>query len=224
LKNIKKVTRDSHPALFNRCKSLGSLIVALEKEGETESLFITKIFLNEKIMDSEEEKLLDSLSITEINSLKVVYSQIKEIICQSIQELVMKIQDIQQLSIKFSRELRKANKVNEEKIKFILIECRSIIDSLEHIFSVHTSGRFLLKHHSLWIEAERELTNVLHCILQSRHMDQPGFIADLIEFDLVQALDVWDEVLEKELVDNPTFTGIFRLKNNQYVPDNGADA
>lgn len=219
-----KVSRKSHPACFKQSKNLGNLIAILEKEGERTELFITSVELNGKKMDAEEEKLLDGLSIGEVDYLTINYATISEIVGGSIVDIISSIQDTQLTAIKFCKHFREVNQLDDEKIKFVLIQCRSIIDALEEVFKVHGRGTFNIKHHSLWLESEKELTNILQCILQSRKMPDVPFVADLIEHDLVQALDQWEEVLEKELVDNPVLTGIFSLNTAGASGDNGVDA
>ena len=76
----------------------------------------------------------------------------------------------------------------------------------------------------MWVEAEKELTNILQCILQSRTMTDVSFVTDLLEYDLVHALSQWDEVLEKEIMDNPYISHIFSLNSSGQNSDNGANA
>lgn len=218
------VTRASHPATFKKCKNLGQLIAAIEKEGESQNQYVVKIYLNNKRMDEDEEKLLDSLSINEVDSLEIHLAKMNEIIRNSIIDIIAAIQQTQMQAIRFCKEFRESQKLDDEKVKYILIQCRGVINSLEEIFKTHISGQFQIKHHSLWLESEKELTNILQCILQSRRLSDVDFVSDLIEYDLVQALDSWEEVLEKELIDNPNFTGIFSLKNDRQNGDNGLDA
>lgn len=218
------VTRQSHPATYKKCKNLGQLIATIEKEGEKDRLYVVQVSLNGRKMDEEEEKLLDSLSIGDVDQLEVRFASMQEIVRNSITDIIASIQDTQLRAISFAKEFRIAQATDDEKVKFILIQCRSIIDSLEEIFKAHTSDHFKIKHHSLWLESEKELTNILQCILQSRKMSDAEFLSDLIEYDLVQALDSWEEVLEKELIDNPSFTGIFSLKTRGQQSDNGMDA
>lgn len=210
-----EVNRKSHPATFRQCKNLGQVIAVIEKEGEQQGLFVTKVYLNGKAMDSEEENLLDSLSLSEIKFLTFDLSSIEEIIKNSITDIIASIQGAQTHAIEFAREFRRDGKIDDEKVKFVLIECRSVIESLEEIFLAHSKQNFMIRHLPLWHEAEKELTNIIQCILQSRHMSDPQFLSDFFEYDLVQALDQWEEVLEKELLENSSFTGCFSTQEGR---------
>ena len=216
--------RKNSPVVFRQLKNLGQLIQWIESEGEKEDLFIVKMSLNGKNMDEDEENLLESLSINEVEEIAVEMAPIEEIMSQTMGTIIGAIQDIQLNVVKFCSEFRKSNNLDDEKVKYLLIHCRSVIDSLEEIFKAHMSKKFVLKHHSLWLEAEKELTNILQCILQSRHMSDVNFISDLLEFDLVSALSQWDEVLEKEIMDNPFASNIFSLKSQAPDGDNGVNA
>ena len=174
-------------------------------------------------MDSEEENLLDGLSINEVDELSIEFCTIDEIVRQSITDIIASIQNTQVLAIKFAKEFRVNEAIDDEKVKFILIQCRTVIESLEEVFKVNSQDQFLIKHLALWHQAEKELTNILQCILQSRKISKVEFLSDLIEYDLIQALDQWEEALEKELIDNPAFTGIFKLKSTSDNVDNGVD-
>ena len=217
-------SRKSHPMYFKKSDHLGHLIRFVEKEGERNDRYIVKIHLNGRQMDEDEEKLLERLSINEIQELEVSYASINEIVGTAIRDLIVSIQDIQLRAIRFAKEFRESGQVDDEKVKFVLIQCRSVIDGLEHIFSSHLQNKFQIKHYSLWAEAEKELTNILQCIFQGRHLSKPEFMSELLEMDLVQALDQWEEVLEKELLENSGIKGIFSLKRESQAKDNGVDA
>ncbi|MCB0377092.1 MAG: hypothetical protein KDD33_01240 [Bdellovibrionales bacterium] len=217
------VSQQTHPAFFRQCKSLGQLIACLEKMGEKDDQYIVKILLNGRKLDNDEEQLLESLSINEVDELAVHFSSIDEITGKTMISIIGSIQDIQLNVIKFTKEFRGADQIDDEKLKFILIQCRGVIEGLEEIFKTHSSGKLMLKHFSLWVEAEKELTNILQCILQSRSLNDVEFISDLLEFDLVQALSLWEEVLEKEMHDSPTISQIFSLNSRLDGSDNGVD-
>jgi len=218
------VNRQTRPATFQKCRNFGQLISAIEAEGESENLFVVKIYLNDRLMDQDEENLLDSLSINEIETLRFEMGTISEIVGRSIANTIAEIQDIQVRAIRFSREFRRAKSVDDEKVKYLMIRCRSIIEALEEIFCSHTSGRFHIRHHSLWLESEKELTNILQVILQSRRYSEVSFLSDVIEYDLVHALDCWEEALERELLENTLLGGTFCLNNRIEKSNNGVDA
>lgn len=221
---IMKANRQTHKATFAKCKTMGQLISIIEVEGERDNLFVTKILLNGKLMDHDEESLLEGLSINEIQEIEFHFSTVEEMVRQSIVDIISSIQTTQMTAIKFAGEFRKNQQIDDEKVKFILIQCRTIIESLEEVFLVHKQDRFLIKHSALWNQAEKELTNILQCILQGRRIGEADFISDLVEYDLIHALDQWEEALEKELIDNPAFTGIFNLNSSHLKRDNGVDA
>ena len=131
------INRKNYPASFKQCKKLGQLISWAESVGEKDNLYIVKMYLNNQLMDEEEENLLDSLSINEIEELKIEMSPIEEIMGKTMSTIIGAIQDTQLKIVKFSSEFRQNNKLDDEKVKFILIQCRSVIDSLEQIFKAH---------------------------------------------------------------------------------------
>ncbi len=217
------VTPQLYPQNFKKCKNLGQLIAIFEKQGENDDLYIVKINVNGSVIDRDEEALLETLSINEIKELTLHYSTLNEMINQLFVDLIRMIQNTQIKAISFAQDFRKNQKIDEDKVKFSLIQCRSVIESLEEIFSMHVNGLFRLRHPSLWRQAEQEMTNILQCIFQGMGWGKATFIADLMEYDLTDALDVWDELLEKELLDNPQLSGIFQLKSPQQKSDNGVD-
>jgi hypothetical protein len=220
----RRIDRKNHPATFRTCKNLGQLIALVEQEGEKDKKFLTKISLNGKKMDQDEECLLENMSINEVDFIEVEMQSLNEIIAHSLTDIISTLQHIQMRAIQFAREIRKSNSIDKEKINFSLIECRTFIQSLEEVFIANQQGKFRIRHLPLWNEAEKELTNILQCILQSREVAAPDFIADLMEYDLIQALDQWEDTLDKELTENPALTGIFNLKSGRHKSDNEVDA
>jgi uncharacterized protein YukE len=219
-----RVNRSTYPAYFKKCKNLGQLISLMEKEGENDKLFIITLHLNGKKMDQDEEKLLDNLGINEVDELRVRLGSMSEIVSQSLASIIASIQSIQMRAIQFAREFRQAGSVDQEKVKYLLINCRQMIDGLEEVFRSHASKKFTIKHHSLWLESEKELTNILHIILQGLNQSQATFMSDLLEYDLVHALDCWEETLEKELLENSLLKGNFSLNPMSDSSNNGVDA
>ncbi len=204
-----KVDRTTYPATFKTCKNLGQLIASVEKAGEKDKQYLTKLFLNGKLMDQDEEYLLENMTIHDVEVLEVEFQTVNEIIGKSITDIIKTLQQIQMRAIEFAREIRKANQIDDEKVKFSLIECRTFIQSLEEIFIANQQGKFKIKHFPLWSEAEKELTNILQCLLQSLEVGTPEFVADIMDYELIQALDQWEDTLDRELMDNPSLTGHF---------------
>lgn len=208
-----RIDRTSYPATFHTCNNLGQVIASLEKLGENEKKFLTKIFLNGKLLDQDEEYLLENLSISEIDYLEVEFQSLNEIIAQSISDIIATLQQIQVRAIQFARDIRKSKSIDREKVKFSLIECRTFIQSIEEVFIANQQGKFRIRHLPLWNEAEKELTNILQCILQSHEVGTPEFVADLLEYDLIQSLDQWEDTLYREMADNPSLSGNFNPKH-----------
>ena len=217
------VNRKSFPASFKSCKNFGQLIQWVENFGEREKHFIVRMELNGKFIDEEEEKLLDNMSIDDVQEIVVNFSPVEEIMSKTMSSVITMIQDLQLKSIDFAQEMRKAPELEEEKMKGVLVKSRRVIDSLEELFRAHVNKKFHLRHHSLWNQAEAELTNILQCILQSFEMGNKDFLSDLLEYELTHALQLWEEVLEKEILDNPSISNIFQLKNGGTGSDNKAD-
>ena len=100
------INRKNYPASFKQCKKLGQLISWAESVGEKDNLYIVKMYLNNQLMDEEEENLLDSLSINEIEELKIEMSPIEEIMGKTMSTIIGAIQDTQLKIVKFSSEFR----------------------------------------------------------------------------------------------------------------------
>ena len=217
------INRENFPASFKSCKNFGQLIQWVENFGERDKHFIVKMQLNGKFIDEEEEKLLDNMSISEVQEIVVDLSPVEEIMCRTMTSVISMIQDLQIKSIEFAQEMRKAPELESDKMKGLLVKSRWVIDSLEELFRAHVNKKFHLRHHSLWNQAESELTNILQCILQTFEIGNKDFLSDLLDFELTHALQLWEEVLEKEILDNPSISHIFHLKKTGIASDNEVD-
>ena len=147
----------------------------------------------------------------------------QEIVVNTMTSIIASIQETQMLATRFAREFRNDKKSDEEKIKYLLVQCRNIVQMLEELFQAHTKKSFLIKHISLWFQSEQEFSNVLQCLLHARKMTDFGFIADILDQELVQSLEQWEDTIEKELFDNSALTQIFKLNQAQSPSHNRMD-
>ena len=216
MKNL-LVNRDTYPLLFKKCKNLGEVISFIEKQGENENLYITNIYLNEEPMNEEEESLLDSLSISEIEQLNFNLSSMEEMTRQSIIELISALQVARLKAEEFFNKFQNKKKWSEEDFSLLLFQCRLIMDGLEHIFQAHSQGRVSICQALLWEEAEEKLSQTLESLLKAHQAESFERASHLIENDLRQAFEVWEETLEKEIVENSSLNGSFSGENRRKI-------
>ena len=62
-----QLTKKSHPAIFKSCKNFGQIIQWVEKEGSKDGLYVSKIRLNGRLVDEDEENLLERLAVQAVS-------------------------------------------------------------------------------------------------------------------------------------------------------------
>lgn len=149
---------------------------------------------------------------------------VSELVAETMKSVIALIQDLQVISLKNAEALIRSEDFEANGLKEIFAKSRMLIHSLEQIFQVHGHQGFQLRHFSLWREAEKELSSILQCILQSFEMKNAEIVSELLDSAFPDALTRWEEVLEKEILDNTSISTIFGLKSGHRGADNGVDA
>lgn len=218
------INANSHPALYVSCKNFGEIMSWVEHEGAKENLFVTNIVLNERGIDSDEENLLDRLAVSEVKQLEVTLQLIEELVVETLYSTIELIQNLQRKSIEQAQYIGQNSEFHPQSLKEVFGLSRTLIDTLEEVFASHNNRKIHLKHFSLWREAEKELSTIMQCILQSFEMDDPVVLAELLENPFPDALASWEEVLHKELNENRQLTPFFQLKLASSRGHNTSDA
>jgi len=218
------INKTSYPAIYSSCKNFGEVLSWVEHEGAKDKLFITKLVLNDRVIDSDEENLLDRLAVAEIHQLDITLQVIEELVVETLCSTIELIQNLQTRSIDQAKYIAKNNEFHPQSLKEVFGLSRTLIDTLEEVFSSHNKQKVLLKHFSLWREAEKELSTIMQCILQSFEMDSPAALGELLQSPFPDALDSWEEVLVKELNENRRLVPFFQLKSHSIGGDNTSDA
>ena len=218
------ITEKSHPALFLACKNFSEIIQWVEREGFKDGLYVSKITLNGRLVDEDEENLLERLAIKEVKLLEVQYMDVAELVVETIMSTIQLLQNLQLKSIEQGGYILANSKVQPNSMKEIFSKSRMLIVTLEEVFSAHSNSKMMLKHFSLWREAEKELSSILQCLLQSFEIQDFPIVGELLEGAFPEALGLWEDVLDKELNDNRRLSPIFALKKGAEQSDNRVNA
>ena len=222
MKNI-SISKKSHPAVFLACKNFGQIIQWAEREGSKDGLYIAKVQLNGRVVDEDEESLLDRLSTKEVKLLEIQYMQVAELVVETIMSTIQLLQNLQVVSTEQGLYIQKHNKVVPNTMKEIFSKSRMLITTLEEVFAAHSNDKMLLRHFSLWREAEKELSTILQCLLQGFEIQDYPIVGELLEGAFPEALGLWEDVLSKELRENKRLSPIFELKKSIDQRDNTLD-
>lgn len=219
------VTPKLYPQNFKKAKNLGQLIALFEKQGENDRLYVVKVNVNGCSINRDEESMFESMSVEEINDMTIHYSTLAEIVLQLLQSNISLLQSMQIQAIRFGQDYRQAaEEVPDHRLNHLLIDCRTFIESLEQAYQLHSNQLFYIRHISLWKIAESEFSNILQSIFQTQQWGNAQILCDLVEYDLTDSLENWEDILYKELLDNPRLKSIFCLKTERSNRDNSKDA
>jgi len=223
---MKKMTLDrkNYPGVFNGCKNLSELIRWVETTGQQENMMVSKLTLNNRFLDEDEENLLSNLAISEVQSLDVEFRPLHELVAETMKSLIALLQDLQVRSLKEAEFALKTGGLESNAMKGVFASSRTLIRSLEEVFQLHNSGKFNLKHFSLWREAEKEFSGILQCLLKSIEIKDQVFVSELLAGAFPDALMHWEDVLEKEILDNVAVATIFNLNSGPSERHNRKDA
>jgi hypothetical protein len=181
--------------LRQSCQTIDDLLVEVERHQQLDGQVVCQFIINGMRMSEDDELRMKSLSVKDLESLTVHFDNPDNLLVEIIHnwklELPKMIEHADQLSQQISN-----HGIENHIASFIqLVEsCQLFVQSLMSLSNVINT------HHHFpsgqWMLAEQQLSTAVGEALSTFDKKETRTLADVIEYDLANALVSWIEIFE----------------------------
>lgn len=202
-------TSDQVAHEFQDCTTVGEVIHRLEKMAAQKGEVICEIRVNGQVIsESEEAKLMDDPQKmnprTGIQSLSIRCDRPEHLIAQALRSTLSFIPLLSKASTDTAQRFRDGDvHLGSEQLNEALEGCQWFVETIHHARGAASGIGFGVHHAERWQQAEKMLFNVVNELTTT--FDRKDFtqVADLLEYELTAALEMWAPVLTQEAERRP---------------------
>ena len=181
---------------FSRCSNLGEIVNELEKKVKAQGRVVCKISVNGMRLSEADEQRLFQTSVDGLKDLEFETEDPAELIRSTLISQAQMAVEIGRASLTVSEAFRRLDLHPAQGLLIALLDgCRWFTDGLVAIKSAPRSLISFSFDDSQWNLTEAEFRRVVSEILAAVERQDYMLIADLLEYDLGNALDRWKVVL-----------------------------
>lgn len=203
-----KEIRDSYSAAEN----LKDLILLLEQQAQSKDCVICRMWLNDMSLSESDEKRFAETNVSEIKSFKYELQRPIDLLNAVVENWTNQLPLMLEINDSLSFILRERG-VEGHLSDFVnLIDsCQFLVESLISIRTLSTQNKTVASQK--WTENEQFMSKAIQEALQAFEKKDFVLLADVLEYDLGQALQVWAELLrDTGTIDNADL--VDKLKAN----------
>lgn len=184
---------------FPGCTTLREIIACIEADFSGRGEVICEIRVNGHLLTEEEESKFAESPTAEIRDLSVRSNAPAVLITDAIQSALSMIPNLEKSCLQTSEALRGAD-ANAAMKSFheCLDGCQWLVDTLIHIRGAASGIKKPIAQPERWFEAEKMIGRVIREMSEAYSAKDYVLIADLLEYELTSALQVWKDEVELE--------------------------
>jgi len=177
---------------FDMQPTLSGVIHSLEDKFKIQGLVICEVWINNMKLSIEQESAYAKTSREQVESMKIVLDELSALVLDSIVSTVESFQKLKAESLTLSEVLRVQSATeNHQRISDLIRSAEFIVEMLK---ALRGHLKFDLEQ---WQEAESGLLNCVQELYTAYEKKSDVLMADVLEYEWSNAIDVWLQVLEQ---------------------------
>ena len=184
---------------FPNCRTLSQIIEKLEAHFNGSGEVICEIRVDGLLLDEGDEKRYGESNTRQIQMLEVRANRPDDLIRDAIASTLVFIPDLTTASLDAAEKLR-GSEVKEGLRAFgdVIQGCQWFVDTLMHVRGAAAGTSKPITHVERWYEAEKFIGQVVTELNAAYGGNDSVLLADLLEYELTGAIEIWKEVIENE--------------------------
>jgi hypothetical protein len=186
-------------AHFGQCETIRDIIQLLENEAASRGEVICEIRVNGQLLQDEDEKRFADNPKSSVHQLSIRCDRPEHLIGQALRSASSFIPLLTQASIETARlfrdgEIRRASENFDEA----LVGCQWFVETVHHARGAASGIGHAVAAPERWLESEKFFSKVIRELTET--FDRKDYImtADVLEYELTGALEMWFPVLQAE--------------------------
>lgn len=180
---------------FN-CETLAELIRSIETDFQSRGEVICQIIINDLPLHESDEARLAMTHISEIHKVEVKSAKPSQLLIDILQNWESEFPKMIEMADQLSTDLRLKGTEGGQYTAFVQLidSCQFLIESLVSMDAILETDQFL--NRQVWIESEKLMTHAVGQALQAFEAQDFTLLADVLEYDLANALQSWSDLLK----------------------------
>ncbi len=185
---------------FKDCKNLGDLVKEIESRQSSQGHVICQITVNGMSLDEFDEQRFSMSMIEEIKTLDIQYTAVRKLIAETESSTMSYAKSLVSSSLKASELFRSTNLNEAHKLFKTFVESLdSLMQANQLILNVRSQeGLTVSTQH---VELDRKFVLLLNDIFNAYEKRDFILTADILEYDLTQALLELSNIFKESLGD-----------------------
>jgi len=199
-----KISSAELAAEYANCQTLGEVVVELEKKMRAQGRVVCNISVNGMRLSEADEHRLGGTSLHELRHVELEIEEPRELVLSTLHSQIQLSGELQRLSLSAAETFRGLDLNPAQAVLISLLDgCRWFTDGLVALKSAPSSLIELPFAPSQWDLSEAEFRRVMSEILAAVERRDYILLADLLEYDLGNALDRWRGLLTQITENSP---------------------
>lgn len=184
---------------FPNCQTLAQIIERIEAVFNGSGEVICEIRVDGLLLDEGDEQRYGENNTRQIQMLEVRANRPDDLIRDAIASTLVFIPDLERASLEAAEKLR-GSEVKEGLRAFsdVLQGCQWFVDTLMHVRGAASGTPNPIGYAERWYEAEKLIGQVVGELNQAYGGNDSVLLADLLEYEVTGALEIWKEVISNE--------------------------
>lgn len=189
---------------FTDCSTVGEVIHRLESIAAARGEVICEIRVNGRLLDeAEEARLIEDEERknprTAIHSLSIRSDRPEHLIGQALRSTLSFVPLLTKASVETARRFREGDiHLGSEQLNEALEGCQWFVETIHHARGAASGIGFGVHQAERWHEAEKMLFQVIGELTATFDRKDFALVADLLEYEVTAALEMWVPVLSQE--------------------------
>lgn len=184
---------------FAECATLREIIDRLEKDFSSRGEVICEIRVNGMLLSEEDEKRFALNPRDAIHQLSIGSNRADSLILEALESTCSFVPELERSCLSTADALRGANLAHGQKLFGETLDgCQWLVDTLGHIRGAASGIGQPIERTERWYEAEKMIIKVVREVSEAYKNNDNVLVADLLEYEMSAAVQLWGEVLTTE--------------------------
>jgi hypothetical protein len=185
---------------YSSCLTLVELLSTVEKQLAEYGRVVCEIWVNDQLVENESESQWQTMAIHEVESVRVVADHPESLIVGALESIYQAIPALEQACRQSAAKIREGQvQLGIQELGELFTACQWVTETLHHSRGAAKGTGSAFTTLESWISVERNFMSVLNELQLALQSQNYVFLADLLEYDLIDGLELWSPLVKAEL-------------------------
>ena len=185
---------------FGECRNLGEIIARLERDFSQRGEVICEVRVNGRLLSEDEERSRAASPSSEIDTLAISSEHPESLIREALASALDHLARVMDAGVAAADLFRGPDAhVAQSRFVEVIDGCQWFVETIQGIRGAAQGTGISMRNSESWRSAEARLGSMILELIEACRGADNVLVADLLEYELHNALQVWMDVLRSEL-------------------------